>query len=230
MKEKFKCGTQLNGKSPLVVRVLPQKEYAVSYWSGGKTSQVMIWPLESEFKKHEFLWRISLATMEAADSPFTKFDGFHRILHLLDGESQLSFADGRNYILHPGDEVSFYGTDDIKSSGKAGDLNLIMADGVWGEMRSLRSDIPNWNWFHSIPLGGRNGRWCCILYLLSGKIEIENAIAGKGDCVVIYPESLQDGMLNQYAEKTFKTGNDGLQLIECMVYWREETNERDTAE
>lgn len=225
MKEGVNCGAQLNGKPPLVVRVLSQKEYAVSYWSGGTTSQVMIWPPESEFKKHEFLWRISLATMEAADSSFTKFDGFHRILHLLDGESRLSFADGRNYILHPGDEVSFYGEDNIKSSGKAGDLNLIMADGVWGEMRSLRSEIRDWNWFHSIPIGGKSGRWCCILYLLSGEMEVGNAIAGKGDCVVISPEDLQDGMLNQYAEKSFKTGNGGLRLIECMLYWREETNE-----
>lgn len=223
MHEDFNCGTQLNGKTPLVVRVLPQKEYAVSYWSGGTTSQVMIWPPESEFKKHEFLWRISLATMEAVDSSFTQFDGFHRILHLLDGESRLSFADGRNYILHPGDEVRFYGTDDVKSCGKAGDLNLIMADGVWGEMRSLCSETRDWNWFHSIPFFGKSGRWCCILYLLSGEMEVGNTIAGKGDCVVIYPESLQDGMLNQYVEKLFKTGNGGLQLIESMVYWREET-------
>lgn len=230
MEEKVKYGLQLNEKSPIAVQVLSQKEYAVSYWSGGKTSQVLIWPPKSEFKKHNFLWRISLATMEVEDSPFTKFDGFHRILHLLDGESRLTFTDGRAYVLHPGDEVCFYGTDEIKSSGKAGDLNLIMADGVWGEMRNLYSDIQDWTWFHNIPLGGRDGRWCCILYLLSGKIETENAIAEEGDCVVIYPEPLQNGMLNQYAEKTFKTGNDGLQLIECMVYWQEKTNEGNKSE
>lgn len=230
MKEEFNGSARLNGTSPVAVRVLPREEYAVSYWSGGATSQVMIWPPDSEFKKHEFLWRLSLATMATDDSPFTKFEGFHRILHLTEGESRLSFADGRNYVLSPGDELCFSGNDTIKSNGKASDLNLIMAEGVWGEVRERSVDAGDWRWFHKIPYGGRKSKWCCILYLLSGKIKFENAIAEKGDCVVIYPENLQNGMLSQYAEQSFKTENDALQLIECMVYWQENANERETTE
>ncbi len=58
------------------MRRISKGDYQTTRWSGGMTSQVMIWPEHADFKSREFIWRISLATLEDETSVFTPFLGF----------------------------------------------------------------------------------------------------------------------------------------------------------
>ena len=38
---------------------LTEKDYAVSRWSGGTTTQIALFPPESSYAGRDFLWRVS---------------------------------------------------------------------------------------------------------------------------------------------------------------------------
>lgn len=48
-----------------------KEDYPVSNWSGGKTTQLFIYPENSEYAKRNFLFRISSATVDCERSEFT---------------------------------------------------------------------------------------------------------------------------------------------------------------
>lgn len=197
--------------------ILSGSDYAVSRWAGGSSSQIFIYPENSIFNEHTFLWRISTASLEADSSTFTCFGGYHRILHLLTGESQLHFGDGRLYTLHPDDEVSFKGSDFVQSYGQASDLNLIMADGVWGETNTLK-----WKsaacWERSIPYGGDAGKCQCVLYIAEGTVKIAEKILHAGDSIVLAD-------LDTSESRSFSLElcplSESVKAIECTIYWQE---------
>ena len=51
------------------VEIIKPEEYAVSEWAGGKTTQLYIYPQDSEYAKRNFLLRISSATVECERLP-----------------------------------------------------------------------------------------------------------------------------------------------------------------
>ena len=50
---------------------LTEKDYAVSRWSGGTTTQIALFPPESSYAGRDFLWRVSSAVVEDGESAFT---------------------------------------------------------------------------------------------------------------------------------------------------------------
>jgi environmental stress-induced protein Ves len=56
-------------------------------WKNGRgiTEELAIWPLDSVFERGDYLWRISRARVDEP-GPFSRFEGFDRILVVTDGD------------------------------------------------------------------------------------------------------------------------------------------------
>lgn len=101
-----------------------KKLYNLSNWQGGKTSEVYIYPENTEYKKRNFEFRFSYASVELAESTFTLLKGFNRILiPTKQGITLLNNSKRHNLKL----EESFYfnGGEQTTSIGKSEDVNLI---------------------------------------------------------------------------------------------------------
>lgn len=80
---------------------LTEKDYAVSRWSGGTTTQIALFPPESSYAGRDFLWRVSSAVVEDGESAFTPLPDYDRHLMLLEGSLLLRHDGGEPLPLDP---------------------------------------------------------------------------------------------------------------------------------
>ena len=114
----------------------------VSNWSGGSTTQLLIYPQEASYEERNFLFRVSTASVELESSEFTPLDGFMRVIASLEGEMLLTHAmhcgELKKRIL-PLDTVHYFdGGLPTHCEGRARDLNLMLKLGsADGEIRFI---------------------------------------------------------------------------------------------
>jgi len=117
----------------LNVEVLNQKQYRVSRWSGGDTTELFLYPKDGSYADRSFSFRISTATVDKETSVFTKLPGIQRKLMVLNGSVRLNHNGIKGKCLLPGDQEAFLGEWDTQSEGKVTDFNLMttaMAEGI----------------------------------------------------------------------------------------------------
>jgi len=112
------------------VHLFPFSEQPVSNWSGGSTRQLAIYPFNANLADRDFIFRISTATVETETSSFSKFDGFQRVLMILQGELKIVHKDHHTKKLGPFDTDTFDGSWDTSAEGKVSDFNVIYSDKV----------------------------------------------------------------------------------------------------
>lgn len=117
------------------IRVLDPASRRITNWSGGKTTELFLYPFDGSYAERQFLIRISSATIDVPESRFTRLDGVTRYLTPLSEGFYLK-RDGRWNYLPRGNVLHFFGEEDILSRGSGRDLNL-MLKGARGEMRIL---------------------------------------------------------------------------------------------
>ena len=88
---------------------LTEKDYAVSRWSGGTTTQIALFPPESSYAGRDFLWRVSSAVVEDGESAFTPLPDYDRHLMLLEGSLLLRHDGGEPLPLDPYQPHAFDG-------------------------------------------------------------------------------------------------------------------------
>lgn len=66
----------------MIIEHIKASDLITNNWSGGTTTQLAIYPKDAEYKKRNFLFRISTATVETKESEFTKLPGVSRKLIL----------------------------------------------------------------------------------------------------------------------------------------------------
>lgn len=115
-------------------RIYNQENFNVSKWSGGTTSQYAIYPESAVYIDRDFVWRLSSATVETAESVFTKLPDYDRVLMVLEGEAVLAFGDERTAKLAAGQQESFDGGIKTKCFGKIRDYNLMVRKGCSGRL------------------------------------------------------------------------------------------------
>lgn len=119
------------------VRIMKKEDFTTTDWSGGKTTQLFIYPEDSNYGDMDFDFRISSATVELEKSNFTKLPGINRFITPLDNSLKLTH-DGKNYIeLKPFQVYEFPGGIDTTSYGKVTDFNLMLNKGIKGRMESI---------------------------------------------------------------------------------------------
>lgn len=119
-------------------RVLTAENFKTSNWSGGKTKELFIYPLNSEFKKLDFDVRLSTATVEVEESVFTPLPGVDRTLMVIEGETELSHENSYIKKLKQFDQDSFNGSCKTTSKGHSTNFNLMLRNNLKGEVSSVK--------------------------------------------------------------------------------------------
>ncbi len=118
-------------------RLIKENEYITTEWSGGKTTELFIYPENTRYKDFNFKFRISSATVELEKSEFTKLPHIYRFITPLDNDLKLTH-DNTDYInLKPYEIYEFQGDNHTSSFGKARDFNLMLRDGAKGQLQSI---------------------------------------------------------------------------------------------
>ena len=166
------------------IHYYPSSEQPVNNWSGGSTRQLAIYPLHSELSKRDFIFRISTATVEVESSVFSKFDGFKRILMILEGELEIYHQDHHSKHLHRFDTDHFEGSWETRAEGKVVDFNVIYSDKV------KHAGVKK----YELSIGSKQIFKCndndfIAFYILSGYGEVENNPFSEKDFLLIKCDS-----------------------------------------
>lgn len=70
--------------------IITNSAYKTSSWSGGKTTEIFIYPPNSSYQARDFQIRISSATVEVGESNFTKLPDYNRVLMILLGQLEIN--------------------------------------------------------------------------------------------------------------------------------------------
>ncbi len=113
------------------IRYVNKDSYKTTGWSGGKTTELFIFPEDADYQTRNFQVRISSASIDDDHSVFTNLQGVTRYLTKLSGEAYL-IINGKKVELNPNEVISFSGTDNVESYGKCVDFNLMLknTDGI----------------------------------------------------------------------------------------------------
>jgi environmental stress-induced protein Ves len=117
------------------IRILDPASRRVTSWSGGKTTELFLYPFDGSYAERRFTARISSATVDLSESRFTQLPGVTRYLTPLSEGFYLK-RNGHWSFLARGDVLEFSGEEDVLCRGSGRDLNL-MLKGARGEMRVL---------------------------------------------------------------------------------------------
>jgi environmental stress-induced protein Ves len=117
------------------IRILDPASRKVTAWSGGKTTELFLFPADGSYAERRFLFRVSSATVDLPESRFTPLPGVTRYLTPLSDGFYLKRNGHWSFLPH-GDLLQFSGDEDVLCRGSGRDLNL-MLKGARGEMRIL---------------------------------------------------------------------------------------------
>jgi uncharacterized protein len=119
------------------VRIIRAGDGSTNGWSGGKTTELLIYPPQTSYRERNFFWRVSVATVEEEQSTFSSLPGVTRTLILLKGEVVLSHQGHHQKKLSPFDQDTFQGDWQTTCYGKATDFNLMTRNQYKGRIESV---------------------------------------------------------------------------------------------
>ena len=103
----------------MTIQHLTPSDYITTKWSGGLTTQLGIAPAGAVYADRDFLWRLSSATVEDAESDFTALPDYERLISTLEGTIELNHNGGEKLTLNPYEVHRFDGGDDTHSWGES---------------------------------------------------------------------------------------------------------------
>ena len=121
------------------IEFIQKETVTANQWSGGQTREYSIYPKTAQYGDRNFAFRISSATIETIPSEFTKFEGYHRYLAMLDGKLDLTINEvDQHYENH--ELFTFKSTDTITSYSQGADFNLMLQDAIVDEVVAVRHE------------------------------------------------------------------------------------------
>ena len=125
-------------KNNIIVRT--EKDYKVSKWSGGDTTELYLYPEDGDYRSGNFQLRISRATVEVERSEFTSLPGVERYLMIFQGHLDMIHGEKEKVSLEPYEVDHFDGGIPTVSYGKVVDFNLMLKNGAGGRIEALCLD------------------------------------------------------------------------------------------
>lgn len=159
------------------------------YWAHGTSTELFIFPPQSNFQSRNFLFRISTATVEAEETTFSSFPTISRTLMVLEGDLTLIHEGRYTKHLHPFDQDTFDGGWITKSRGKVTDFNLMCRENARG---NLQHHALSSNTTIEMKLTGDFD----FIYVESGSFYYEEVELTKGDILVINRESFDSCLIS----------------------------------
>jgi len=108
---------------------ISKKALIPTVWDGGETFEYYIYPENALYANRDFLFRISVATINKVPSTFTKFKNYQRFLLMLDNDLNINI-NGKEESYTPNDVFKFDSDSDITSYTKGNDFNLMVSKNV----------------------------------------------------------------------------------------------------
>ncbi|MBW9156434.1 HutD family protein [Clostridium sp. FP2] len=171
------------------IEVIKKTQHKTSEWSGGTTTELYIYPVDSQYSLRNFKWRLSSAKVQVESSTFTFLQGISRIIMVLEGELLLEHENHHNATLKTFQQDDFSGEWVTKSFGKVKDFNLMMAKGYKGKLEAISVNAGE---FKDINLNDveKSSQITEAFYIVKGDIEIDSEINGKinlnqGDLAIV---------------------------------------------
>jgi environmental stress-induced protein Ves len=161
-------------------RITPN-EQVTTQWSGGSSTQLAIFPFESDFKERTFLFRISTATTETETSTFTSFRGYKRILMVIEGQLNIHHTGQYSKQLGPFETDRFEGSWETKAEGKVRDFNVIYSEDQINEVILEKRDLSQGE-THLISLEKFD---FAGVFIISGKAEAQGDVLKEKDFFLI---------------------------------------------
>lgn len=128
------------------ISTLTKKEYRISDWSGGKTTEVFLFPLGGRYQNGEFQYRLSTAQVEMASTTFSLLPGYQRLIMPIEQSltlvHEISANESKLVKLEPFQSHYFDGGLKTVSYGKCTDFNLIYHPDYTGTMEPLIKEKP----------------------------------------------------------------------------------------
>lgn len=155
-----------------------KKEHLTSNWAGGKTTELYIFPEDSQYKNGDFLFRVSTATVETEESTFTPLPGVDRMLMVLEGQVELEHENHHTKVLTPLETDHFQGEWTTVSRGTCIDFNLMCKSGTKGSLKGF--DVAEGT-EHTIDFEGKIN----LIFLYKGLIEMNEARLSQGDLLIV---------------------------------------------
>jgi environmental stress-induced protein Ves len=137
-------------------------------WSGGATTELFIYPPTADYQKRNFLFRLSISTVETEKSEFTLLSGVSRKLMVLSGNIILEHENHDTKRLSEFDVDDFEGDWKTTSYGKCTDFNLMTKSEATGIITALPIEknqntsydkVDTFNWL--------------FVYIYSGKVDVK---------------------------------------------------------
>jgi environmental stress-induced protein Ves len=108
-----------------MMQIIKQNQQQTTNWSGGTTTPLFIFPVDADYAKRDFLFRISTATVETATSSFTDLKGYQRIIMLLQGKLSITHNNEVTHHLQPLIPHLFDGAWKTTAVGRVTDFNVM---------------------------------------------------------------------------------------------------------
>ena len=107
------------------MKVKVRKDQKVTSWSGGATTELLIYPDGTNVSEKNFDFRISTAKVLVENSEFTFYSGYYRKLAILEGDLKVKHNDGDWFVINENEQIDFEGDWRTVSEGKVVDFNVI---------------------------------------------------------------------------------------------------------
>ena len=162
------------------MKIIGSESYISTIWSGGTSTQLMIYPSGSSLKETNFLFRLSTATVEQEETVFSILAGVRRIILPLTGSMTLTHDDGSTIHLETFETHAFDGGKITKCKGKVTDFNLMMRENTRGTVNIIQLKADEKMKFSN-----------CILYCFEGELLADNIIFSQHQTMEISMQEIE---------------------------------------
>ncbi|WP_320814699.1 HutD family protein [Flavobacterium sp.] len=163
-------------------KIISKNNLKTTTWQGGTTTELYIFPEDTNYQERNFDFRISTAEISLEQSSFTPLPNTNRELMLLEGSIEIIHESHYSKKMNKFDIDSFKGDWKTSAKGTCIDFNIMSKEKYNGKIEALNSESK-----HKRHLNNTSD--FLILYIYKGEIlvEIENDIIQlvKGNVLVL---------------------------------------------
>jgi environmental stress-induced protein Ves len=119
------------------VELIKQENYKPTFWSGGMATELITYPLNSDYASKNFLWRLGVAKIDISESTFSTLPNISRKFMVTEGQITLNHENKYTKLLNAFEQDSFMGDWKTKTYGRASVFNLMTKENYHGELIHL---------------------------------------------------------------------------------------------
>lgn len=119
------------------VELIKQENYKPTFWSGGMATELITYPLNSDYASRNFLWRLGVAKIDILESTFSNLPNISRNFMVIEGQIILDHENKYTKLLNSFDQDNFMGDWKTKTYGSASVFNLMTKEDYHGELIHL---------------------------------------------------------------------------------------------